>query len=189
MKAGTRVLLSLSLCVVMAAMTASLTTHAAAKAATVVTDLSDYPPGTQVNVSGTGWLAGEVVQLTFTETSTTPPGGYTDGPFVFYATADGLGNIANGEFYVDLHRIIHTNLDPFPHGLLEAGQLGLQRVGAGQQIRQREVTGGVALRHGYHTGRDVVRAYAGVRHDCAGRIGYAPQNGAARLLSGNRAGQ
>ena len=46
---------------------------AAPKSATVVTDASDYPPGTQVNVTGTGWLPSEVVQLTFTETSTTPP--------------------------------------------------------------------------------------------------------------------
>jgi len=105
MKAGTRVLVSLSLCVVMATMIASLTTHAASKAATVVTDLSDYPPGTQVNVSGGGWLPGEVVQLTFAETSTTPPGGYTDGPFVFYATADLLGDIANGEFSTDQHDV------------------------------------------------------------------------------------
>src|SRR5215471_7165495 len=29
--------------------------------ATVETDRPDYPPGTQVNVTGSGWLAGEVV--------------------------------------------------------------------------------------------------------------------------------
>src|SRR5438093_13732266 len=103
MNASTRLLVSSCLLVAVKTMTATLTTHAAPKAATVVTDLSDYPPGTQVNVIGTGWLAGEVVELTFTETATTPPGGYTDGPFVFYATADGLGNIANGDFYTDQH--------------------------------------------------------------------------------------
>src|SRR6266581_2967470 len=73
--------------------------------ATVETDSPDYPPGTQVNVTGSGWLPSEVVQLTFTETATVPPGGFTDGPFVFYATADGLGNIANGEFYTDQHDV------------------------------------------------------------------------------------
>jgi uncharacterized repeat protein (TIGR01451 family) len=105
MKAGTRLLVSLSLCAAVTALAATLTTQfpQAAGKATIQTDLADYPPDTQVNVTGSGWLAGEVVQLTFTETSTTPPGGYTDGPFVFYATADGQGNIANGEFHTDEH--------------------------------------------------------------------------------------
>jgi uncharacterized repeat protein (TIGR01451 family) len=107
MKAGTRLLVSLSLCAAVTALAATLTTQfpQAAGKATIQTDLADYPPDTQVNVTGSGWLASEVVQLTFTETSTTPPGGYTDGPFVFYATADGQGNIANGEFHTDQHDV------------------------------------------------------------------------------------
>jgi VCBS repeat-containing protein len=107
MKAGTRLLASLSLCAVATMMAAMLTTQSsqAVGKATIQTDLADYPPKTQVNVTGSGWLQGEVVELTFTETATTPPGGYTDGPFVFYATADDLGNIANGDFYTDQHDI------------------------------------------------------------------------------------
>jgi hypothetical protein len=73
--------------------------------ATVQTDQEDYPPNTQVLVTGSDWLAREVVELTFTEIATTPPGGYTDGPFVFYATSDAKGNIANGDFYTDQHDI------------------------------------------------------------------------------------
>src|SRR5262245_16320559 len=47
--------------------------------ATIQTDLLDYAPNTQVNVTGGGWLPGELVELTFTEVATTPPGGFTDG--------------------------------------------------------------------------------------------------------------
>jgi hypothetical protein len=73
--------------------------------ATVATDQEDYPPDTQVNVTGSGWLPREVVELTFTEIATNPPGGYTDGPFIFYATSDAKGSIANGDFYTDEHDI------------------------------------------------------------------------------------
>src|SRR5262245_5671860 len=45
-------------------------TQAAKSAATVQTDRLDYPPDAQVNVTGTGWLPREVVELTFTETAT-----------------------------------------------------------------------------------------------------------------------
>src|SRR4051812_23779292 len=52
---------------------------AAAKfTATVQTDQEDYPPDTQVVVTGSGWLPREVVEMTFTEIATVPPGGYTD---------------------------------------------------------------------------------------------------------------
>jgi hypothetical protein len=107
MKAGTRLLASLSLCAVVTMVAATLTTQfpQAAGKATIQTDAADYPPYTQVNATGSGWLAGEVVELTFTETATTPPGGYTDGPFIFFATADGLGNIANGGFSTDQHDV------------------------------------------------------------------------------------
>src|SRR4051812_22480408 len=55
---------------------------ASKRTATVTTDQEDYPPDTQVNVTGSGWLPREVVELTFTEIATDPPGGYTDGPFI-----------------------------------------------------------------------------------------------------------
>ncbi len=102
MKAGTRSLISLSLCAAVTLLIATLTTQAAGKA-TIQTDLADYPPNTQVNVTGSGWLSGETVELTFTETATTPPGGVLDAPAVFYAAADAAGNIANGEFHTDQH--------------------------------------------------------------------------------------
>ena len=69
--------------------------------ATVETDRPDYPPGTQVNVTGSGWLPGEVVELTITETQNISVDGTLDGPFVFRATADAQGNIANGDFSTD----------------------------------------------------------------------------------------
>jgi len=70
--------------------------------ATVQTDRTDYPPDAQVNVTGSGWQPGETVELTFTETEA-GPGGYTDGPFTFYAVADEQGNIASGDFHTDQH--------------------------------------------------------------------------------------
>jgi VCBS repeat-containing protein len=102
-----RILATLSVCAAAAMIAATLSTQSsqAAPKATIQTDLSDYPPGTQVNVTGSGWLASEVVELTFTETATTPPGGFTDGPFIFFATSDGLGNIANGGFSTDQHDV------------------------------------------------------------------------------------
>jgi len=107
MKITSRLLASLTICVAATALAATLTTQSpqAAAKATIQTDLADYPPDTQVNVTGSGFLAGEVVELTFTETATTPPGGFTDGPFVFFATSDGQGNIANGGFSTDQHDV------------------------------------------------------------------------------------
>src|SRR5262249_26314278 len=72
-------------------------------AATVETDKTDYLPDTQVKVTGSGWLPGDLVELTFTETATMPPGGYTDGPFIFYAPVQPDGTIANEEFSTDEH--------------------------------------------------------------------------------------
>jgi hypothetical protein len=83
--------------------TAQSPTAAAKFTATIETDREDYPPNTQVNVTGDGWLPHELVELTFTETATMPPGGFTDGPFIFYATSDAHGDIANGDFYTDEH--------------------------------------------------------------------------------------
>ncbi len=105
MNITSRLLASLTICVAATALAATLTTQfpQAAGKATIQTDSVDYPPDTQVNVTGSGWLPGEVVELTFTETATTPPGGFTDGPFIFYATSDAAGDIANGDFQTDQH--------------------------------------------------------------------------------------
>src|SRR5437762_8156112 len=109
MKNTSRILATLFVCAVAAMIAATLSTQSSQAApksiAIIQTDLSDYPPGTQVNVTGSGWLASEVVELMFAETATMPPGGFKDGPFVFYATADDLGNIVNGEFYTDQHDV------------------------------------------------------------------------------------
>ena len=56
-------------------------------------------------MTGSGWLPRELVELTFTETATMPPGGFTDGPFIFYATSDDQGHIANGDFHTDQHDV------------------------------------------------------------------------------------
>ena len=105
MKITSRLLASLTICVAATTLAATLTMQSpqAAGKATIQTDLADYPPDTHVNVTGSGWLPSEVVELTFTETATVPPGGFADGPFVFYATADALGDIANGAFSTDQH--------------------------------------------------------------------------------------
>ena len=107
MKRGTRLLLSLSLCAVVTTLAATFTTQFpyAAGRATIQTDLADYPPNSQVNVTGAGWMASEVVELTFTETATTPPGGALDSPVTFYANANDQGTIANGEFHTDQHDV------------------------------------------------------------------------------------
>ncbi|HEX7795785.1 MAG TPA: hypothetical protein VF456_15590, partial [Vicinamibacterales bacterium] len=74
-----------------------------AVAASVQTDKPDYLPDSQVNVTGSGWLPGDLVELTFTEIATNPPGGYIDGPFTFYTQVQPDGTIANGDFYTDEH--------------------------------------------------------------------------------------
>ncbi len=63
--------------------------------ATVKTDASDYPPGTQVNISGSGWQPGETVTLTLVEVP------YYDSHGPFTAVADANGNISNGSFVTD----------------------------------------------------------------------------------------
>jgi len=70
-----------------------------ATGATVQTDRSDYFPGENVVITGSGWQAGEVVSLELHED---PP---IDTHPTLYATADNLGNIFNNEFYTDFHDI------------------------------------------------------------------------------------
>jgi hypothetical protein len=65
--------------------------------ATVKTDTSDYPPGTTVNILGSGWQPGETVTLTLVES----PLYDTHGPYT--AVADGNGNISNSQFVTDSH--------------------------------------------------------------------------------------
>src|SRR5881392_3588357 len=65
--------------------------------ATVKTDAADYPPGTTVNISGSGWQPGETVSLTLLES----PLYDTHGPYT--AVADSTGNISNSDFTTDSH--------------------------------------------------------------------------------------
>jgi hypothetical protein len=67
--------------------------------ATVATDRSDYYPGENVVITGSGWQAGEVVTLVLHETPT------IDGDFTYYATADASGGISNNEFFTDSHDV------------------------------------------------------------------------------------
>ena len=67
--------------------------------ATVKTDASDYPPGTTVNITGSGWQPGETVTLTLVES----PFFDTHGPFA--VVADANGNISNSSFTTDDHDI------------------------------------------------------------------------------------
>src|SRR5215831_7952811 len=73
-----------------------LTAHrlVAQTAATVATDKSDYPPGSTVTVTGSGWLPGETVVLTFVENPN------NDGPHVLSTVADSSGNINSTDFVV-----------------------------------------------------------------------------------------
>ena len=67
--------------------------------ATVKTDAADYPPGTTVNISGSGWQPGETVILTLVESPLID----THGPFT--AIADANGNISDSSFVTDTHDV------------------------------------------------------------------------------------
>jgi hypothetical protein len=67
--------------------------------ATVKTDAADYPPGTTVNITGSGWQPGETVTLTLVESPLID----THGPFT--VVADANGGISNSSFVTDLHDI------------------------------------------------------------------------------------
>src|SRR5207245_2236405 len=63
--------------------------------ATITTDAADYPPGTSVNITGSGWQPGETVSLTLLES----PYYDTHGPYT--AVADSNGRISNSDFAPD----------------------------------------------------------------------------------------
>jgi len=54
--------------------------------ATVKTDAADYPPGTTVNITGSGWQPGEAVSLTLVESPLID----THGPYTVTADANGI---------------------------------------------------------------------------------------------------
>jgi hypothetical protein len=60
--------------------------------ATIKTDASDYPPGTNVHITGSGWVPGETVALTLVESPLID----THGPYG--AVADANGNISDNSF-------------------------------------------------------------------------------------------
>ena len=65
--------------------------------ATVKTDAADYPPGSVVTITGSGWQPGETVTLTLVES----PLFDTHGPFS--VVADSAGNISDSSFITDEH--------------------------------------------------------------------------------------
>src|SRR6266851_9437416 len=67
--------------------------------ATVKTDAADYPPGTTVNITGSGWKPGETVTLTLVESPLID----THGPFT--TVADANGNISNSSVATDTHDV------------------------------------------------------------------------------------
>src|SRR6478672_1472201 len=65
--------------------------------ATVQTDAADYPPGSVVTITGSGWRPGETVTLTLVESPLLD----THGPY--NVIADANGNISNSSFVTDEH--------------------------------------------------------------------------------------
>src|SRR5438270_1203096 len=65
--------------------------------ATVKTDALDYPPGSTVTITGSGWQHGETVTLTLVESPLID----THGPFT--TVVDANGNISNSSFVTDAH--------------------------------------------------------------------------------------
>jgi hypothetical protein len=66
---------------------------------TVQTDQSDYPPGTPVTITGSGWKPGQTVTLQLVES----PLFNTHGPFA--VVADANGNIFDSSFVTDEHDV------------------------------------------------------------------------------------
>ncbi|MGH9502144.1 MAG: Ig-like domain repeat protein [Terriglobales bacterium] len=64
---------------------------------TVQTDAADYPPGSVVTITGSGWRPGETVTLTLVESPLLD----THGPY--NVTADANGNISDSSFVTDDH--------------------------------------------------------------------------------------
>ena len=67
--------------------------------ATVKTDAADYPPGSTVTITGSGWQPGETVTLTLVESPLID----THGPFT--TVADANGNISNSSVATDTHDV------------------------------------------------------------------------------------
>src|SRR5438552_5104975 len=67
--------------------------------ATVKTDAADYPPGSIVTITGTGWQPGETVTLTLVESP------LIDTHPTMTAVADAFGNISNNQFSPDQYDI------------------------------------------------------------------------------------
>jgi hypothetical protein len=67
--------------------------------ATLKTDKDDYPPGSTVVITGSGWQPGEQVTMVLHEVGT----GHADR--TYYATADAAGRITNAEFMTDASHI------------------------------------------------------------------------------------
>ena len=67
--------------------------------ATVQTDRSDYPPGTTVTITGSGWKPGEAVAMQLVESPLID----THGPYS--VTADANGNISDRSFTTDAHDV------------------------------------------------------------------------------------
>src|SRR5437879_7692729 len=68
--------------------------------ATVKTDAADYPPGTTVNITGSGWQPGETVTLTLVESPLID----THGPYT--VVADAFGNVSDSSFVTDTHDLL-----------------------------------------------------------------------------------
>jgi hypothetical protein len=64
---------------------------------TIQTDQADYPPGTTVNITGSGFAPGETVAITLVESPLID----THGPYT--AIADANGNISDSSFATDAH--------------------------------------------------------------------------------------
>src|SRR5262245_15661126 len=72
---------------------------APAFAASITTNKTEYVPGEIVEITGTGWQAGEAVTIVITETPV------IHGPITKYATADGSGNFTNTEYSPEAHDV------------------------------------------------------------------------------------
>src|SRR5947208_8974816 len=73
--------------------------------ARVKTDKADYPPGTTVNITGSGWQPGEIVALTLVESPLID----THGPYAVTVQPD--GTFSDSSFATDIHDVdVHFTL-------------------------------------------------------------------------------
>src|SRR5947207_3510418 len=68
--------------------------HSAASAATVTTDQADYPPGSTVYITGSGFAAGETVQCQVLHSPTGGDDATSPAHQPWTTTADDAGNIS-----------------------------------------------------------------------------------------------